>query len=337
MDSSSLASDEVARLNDEFYAADPAYYFERRMALLALDAAAGEELEERLAEGVQLEHLRVKLELSETPSDGKANEPEVPDAGAWTSPQGRRRLYFLVEAEMLLHHLAETTLRYYFGHLERPACPWIEIANRTPGEFKRRLKAEARLPEHELRERVRDVYYGGVTAAELRIDKRTLDAHLDAAARLHVALRRLCLRDACYNAAKHGLAVLGGGSIGQLHLGQITEQPPALESKGLQLTYPRLLRDTKKDPFRWWEVAEWIDPEQYLAIVHLGALLLGNLWDVAAHRYIGRAEPTCRFVRSEDVAAVTQSHHGDIDVMQRRLRTRDETGDGEIRLSAWRW
>lgn len=84
-------------------------------------------------------------------------------------------------------------------------------------------------------------------------------------------------------------------------------------------------------------MSEWIDPEHYLAIVHLGTMLLGNLWDVAAHRYVGREQPTCRFVRPEDVAAVARSHHGDIDLMQRRLRTRDETGGGEIRLSTWRW
>lgn len=245
MDSSSLATDEVARLNEEFYDADPAYYFERRMALLALDAAAGEELEARLAEGVQLEHLHVQLEHPESQLHG-GREPEVVDGGAWSSPAGRLRLYFLVEAEMLLHHLAETTLRYYFAHLDRPACPWIEIANRTPGEFKRRLKAEAKLAEDELRERVRDVYYGGVTAADVGTDDRTLEAHLDAAATLHTTLRRLCLRDACYSAAKHGLAVLGGGVAGAVHVGEIGDQPPVLESKGLQLIYPRLLRDSRR-------------------------------------------------------------------------------------------
>lgn len=338
MNSSLLAPDEFARLNEEFYSADPAYYFQRRMSLLALDAAAGEELEARLAQGVQLDRLRVQLD-DRPQSHGPPTEAysETGADGTWASPEGRRRLYFLIEAEMLLHHLAETTLRYYFGHVDRPACPWIEIANRTRGDFKRRLQDEAKLSSEALRERVRDVYYGGVIAADLRTDDRTLNEHLDAAAKLHTTLRRLCLRDACYNAAKHGLAVLGGGVIGQVHVGQIGDQAPILESKGLQLTYPRLLRDSKKDPWRWWEVSEWIDPEHYVAIVHLGTILLANLWDVAAHRYVGRGEPARRFVQPEDVVAIARSHHGDIDVMQRRLRMRDEAGDGEIRLSAWRW
>lgn len=187
-----VAVEQFPELNRQFYAANPAAYFKRRLHLLLAAAGASEQLEQLFADGVRYEGIIAKLE---PPDDAEADSRE-------------RQSFLATDAEVLLHHSSEALLRLYLAHRDQPQCPWLECARlRNFATFKSQVDSlRSSYQEHE---HVAKMFLGGVpdnsdanaTQAVEQIDRL-----------LKILARRLLEDGNLYNAAKHGLAIIAGES-----------------------------------------------------------------------------------------------------------------------------
>jgi hypothetical protein len=110
-----------AVLNRAYYGAEPADYFEQRLFNLFLTAGNPEGRAQLLRKGVSFG----KLSFTRTPDDEE-------DPGVNTRAAER---FVLTEVKVLVHHVAETLLRLYFGHQGHPRCPQLEIARIRTSEL----------------------------------------------------------------------------------------------------------------------------------------------------------------------------------------------------------
>lgn len=263
-----LSGAEIAALNRAFYGTDPAEHFSRRFHLLLAQASQSDA--ELRAEAKKYKFGKISMTV---PS---ITESEV--------DEDAHKRFVLLEAELFIHHAAETLVRLYFAHADNAPAPWIEMAKlRGPGEFTRRLKAFRKERQKEsVLTQIRLVFFGYKQFPQ--------DWSKDKAAENEAALGRvadyldyfselLLERGQTYNAVKHGLAVEAGESA--LAVGEIKE----LSASGPSIAYLDRGRDDENKSF-WAVKIRWIPLEFDISLAYVGTQLLNALWTVARVRYV---------------------------------------------------
>jgi hypothetical protein len=261
-----LADADADALNRAFYGADPGAYFGMRLRAL-VEASSQTEAEYR----AHTQTFRFgEFELTVTP----ATQADPAD-------QRARDQYVLIEAEMLLHHLAETLLRLYIGHVDAPRVPWLTMdAIRGPGDLKGRVKRLiADNNAESLRRGAGFVWLGDAEQATVEwvAATTTLAGYLNYFGHLFLD------RAPVYNAAKHGLAVQAGDS--RLSISGI----PELTQEGPSLAW--LASDLKEGVQHLVVRNQWVDHQRELALFSVGCDLINGLWAVGRTRYVGWPAP----------------------------------------------
>ena len=261
------------QLNERFYTADPADYFRTRLSTLALVAGRPGDLLDLLKEGVEYGRIWAKADSDE----------EVDAAGV--------DRYVTIESQILLHHVAEALIRLFFAHVDSPPCPWFELSAETDfGGFKRRVedqlvKARRR---RALEEEAAFVLLGRRSPRPDEDAARWNDATENLARFLRVYAGRWLKDSHVFNAMKHGLAVIPGDALFQIvdddgraiRLGEGTSVE-FLEAKEWEKDHGG--RRTRRV---WQTTTRWLDIQESLGLVQIGALMIDSLWLVAKHRYL---------------------------------------------------
>jgi hypothetical protein len=270
-----LAEDENApHLNEAFYRAEPHEYFERRLYLVMLAGDPKVDLEQFLADGVEVDGFQA----------GPAPPPALDEL-----EQKRRDMFLITEAASLAHHVGETLLRLYFAHasLPFPGCPWLELVReRRPAAFKERVR-ERFGPETaiaEERDMIAKLFYGTADHRKFpaEIPAETLDKGLENIERWLRFYANEFLEDApLYNSVKHGLAVHPNrpalslsDAEGQVFLGA--------EGAALDFLAERQLEDRRV----WARHTRWVPPMSSLAATSMAIRLIHGLWRTARWRYL---------------------------------------------------
>ncbi|MEI4742005.1 hypothetical protein [Rhodococcus erythropolis] len=278
-----LTPAQFPELNGMFYNADPAEYLKMRIESLSLMLCGDDAL--RPAFSSTREIGVVTLEAADTPSA---------DA---------RRRFVATEANLIVHHAAETLLRMFYAHVEQEDCPWLGIASSVNfTEFKQKL-------DHGLasgfdREKIAQVFLGGVSVADSQIHVTETDFNegIDAISLLLTyAAQRYLAESFVYNAAKHGLSNV---MVDNASLGVETEgQAPLQIHQGQLQTYLHKNRfpGAKNEPRQWFMSATGTLPDQDLAVSLLIARAIDSLWNCARRKYLASPGQIV-LLNAEDVA-----------------------------------
>lgn len=260
-------------LNEDFYAGEPADYFERRLHNLLVLKGMPEAIQALMDEGIDVGGVRIERRRGTGP--GARSEEEDAE---------RRDRFFTADAWLLLHHASETLLRLYLAHAENNACPALNVAReRGPGSFKKKVLARfvraSPSPEHHSENGL--VFYGSPTANGFEHDadgRESLLANIESLMRLFAAT---FLDAQAYNAIKHSMAIRTGNSrleikVDDLDLG--TTEGPHIEYVGIRETGER---------FVWAHKTRWFDFDLIVAQIATAQRMILALWLVARHRYLG--------------------------------------------------
>lgn len=281
-------------LNEEFYSGNtPSTYFRDRLTLLALRAAKPDALAVAAEDGILWGQLWIASD-----DELDADMPEGYEDAAHTR-------FVATESQVLFHHTVEALLRMLLAHEGWPECPWLRIAaQKDHGAFREAVTelAQSSWPE-ERTARVAEVFMGGVP------EKPTPEwiEHRDNAIRLiRILAARLNDQSPLYNAAKHGLTMIGGTA--SIHFVPASHDPderefdPAAPSaqiindrgvvgaNGINAVY--LEREGKaKTGYTWYHVTRWFTPEEAALLTHVALILMDALWSVAKVRYLDHTPP----------------------------------------------
>lgn len=151
--------------------------------------------------------------------------------------------------------------------------------------------------------------------------------HRDNAIRLiRIVAARLNDQSALYNAAKHGLTMIGGtASIHFVPAPQDSDEPefdPAAPSaqiinergvvgaNGINAVY--LEREGRaKTGYTWHHVTRWFSPEEAALLTHVSLILMDALWTVAKIRYLDHAPPErMQWVNGDVLEALSKIKRG---------------------------
>lgn len=180
MSDEGLLTENFAALNERFYDTEPWVYFQQRLSHLMLMASDRDSYRAIFAEGVQLGGIQLRVEVD-------PNSKELP------TPE---QAYTAIEAEMLLHHSAETLLRFVYAHAEPDPWPWLRMSRVTdPTKFKKWVRKNVfDVPLEQLAELCRTIF--------------AVDPHKQDEVDSHVEYLRLLaehfLAANSYNSAKRG-------------------------------------------------------------------------------------------------------------------------------------
>jgi len=269
-----LAPENARSLNETFYRARPYAYFNQRLESLLLVAGKSEELAQLLAEGVKVVNLT---------AGGVPVRSGLTDEERATVEQDRER-FVIADAEVLLHHAAETLLRLYVAHRELPSCPWLRLASeRSFADFKRKVaKLSDELGGEEERAHVATVFFG----ARDRTSLRPTPVESDWNARLLNVGTWLAwygahfLDSGVYNAAKYGLAVQAGNAAFKLGDDEL------ISRSGDSLEYVENYVDDNGRR-RWRRTTQWLDLDRWIAYIFMATRLMKGLMAVGRARYTG--------------------------------------------------
>lgn len=278
----------MAHVNEQFYASRPADYLRRRMVHLLISTTSDEKIADIVANGLTLGEVVLQPEQQETPYD-----------------DGHRQStdrFVAIEAEVLLHHTAETVLRMVFAHRGWPKCPWIELSKlRVPRHFRDEVDALLALRDPALRELVLEVFYAEIDPAAFAVPPRSVEwtDSLESVGRVLRDFGRVVNgRADLYNTVKHGLGVHSGE-----HSITMTDDASGktfLSHAGPGLSFVNY--DKAKD--RWQESTVWIDVQGAVQRIDLGCRLLDQLWKVGQALYVGRELPGVNLLNKEYVDSV---------------------------------
>lgn len=274
-----LAWENYSGLNRAFYGSEPHTYFRHRISNVVLVGGRDAELRQLLDEGVKFG----LLEMSRSEDAPERNEAE---------DQESAERFVALEAEVLLHHTAETLMRLVLAHRGPPPCPWLELARlRSFVEFKKELNEVFVDGSSEDRyEMIGVIFFGGTDRTELEPTppEDLWDSSFRSIDKFLVRYASGLLSDAhLYNAAKHGLAVQPGEYGVRLE----TEIPIARE--GMALQYLEV-----KDG-EWHRTVDWVIPELSLVYALTATDLMEQLWSVARGRYLGENDLDLRLFSEE--------------------------------------
>jgi hypothetical protein len=282
-----LDADACLELNQAFYSVEPHDYFNTRLILLMLAAAAPNAILEAYKQGLEYGALK-----RGGPGTQRTEGPEGDAAHV---------AFVAADSVNLLHHVSETLMRFYLAH--RPdsggkfrASPWLEIANEVnPAAFKRLVgfRFDGTPLTDARRAEVTATFYGApkppasVKQGErLKTSVEEIERYLQHFARYFVDEAML------YNSMKHGLAVRSGTSSMRIETPADMEraerdEPPLISADGPSVEY--LARESREDPYR--RVTRWFRPDVLMAEAQMAVYMLEQIWSIGKLRYVDRAEP----------------------------------------------
>lgn len=153
--SAELALSHFRPMNERFYYSTPHTYFEQRLCnLLLLASREGLDLGVDLTEGVSIGPCEFRVD---------PNEHIETSLSADALEQ-----FVTTESVVLLHHAAETLVRFYLAHEQFQACPGLEVAALSHGKaFWEQVQSRIiDAPAQERLRRVSWVFFGGENANE---------------------------------------------------------------------------------------------------------------------------------------------------------------------------
>ncbi|CAI9418006.1 hypothetical protein [Nocardioides sp. T2.26MG-1] len=304
----------IYRLNEEFYSGHaPSTYFRDRLTLLALRAARSDALAAAAGEGILWGQLWIASD-----DEADADSPEDYEDAA-------HMRFVATESQVLFHHTVEALLRMMLAHEGWPECPWLRIAaQKDPGTFRDAVAelAKSAWPEERI-DRVAQVFMGGVPdePAPEWIEHRD-----DAIRLIRILAARLNEQSALYNAAKHGLTMIGGSAA--LHIvpaahgsdepdfdpaapsARIINERGVVGANGISAVY--LEREGKaRTGYTWHHVTRWFSPEEAALLTHTALILMDALWTVAKVRYLNHAAPDrMRWINPDVFEALSKIKRG---------------------------
>jgi hypothetical protein len=289
-----LDADAHRELNETFYGTEPHEYFATRLKLLTLHAADPERVDELLSAGVEYGGLKIAARVVED-ADHDDPDAEEPDPAL----EERRHLsYVVTEAVTLTHHLGETLLRLYLGHVPRAdrtfyPVPWLRIAGiHDPKAFKAKLKKrfDGSPPDDLRRFELESIFY----YARERLDGEAADALDESVDEIEAWLRHFAYRflegAPVYNSLKHGLTVLAGKSSFQIGT---EERNVILEQNGPSVRY---IERTGPENV-WGFKTAWEHPDYLIVEGQMALVLLKQLIQVGRARYLSDPVGRLQFLR----------------------------------------
>jgi hypothetical protein len=300
---------DFAEVNEEFYEAKPWQYFEQRLLTLAVMFDDPDRFRRIYEQPVRIGPLELNLTVNADPDDD-AKQDDLRFAGA--------------EAQVLLHHAAETLLRLVHCHAPEegaPAqCPALKLARVTsPGPFKQWVRTTVIEGAPDERHKLCVTVFGQ-PAQPSRLE--AIGSWLD-------LFGKLFLDANPYNAAKHGLAVRGGHS----RLSVDIADKQLLEKQGLTMSWLGVSDDDQGVP-RWGLTTRWFAPEAAIGAIFVATRLIQALWIVARERYLDdMAEVTFTPPLVRDVLAACDVPWINLVEQDRELRYQGK--DRILRMRFW--
>ena len=256
----------IARLNREFYDTTPWVYFEQRLLHLVLAASDQERYRTIFAAGVDLGPLHVDFHA---PGDDEGYP-------------SREQSFTAIESEVLLHHAAETLMRFLHAHVESDSCPWLEMSRlRSPNKFKQWVgRSITDAPRQDV---------GALCASVFACDPSRSD-DLEGYVEHVRLLGRHFLDSAPYNAAKHGMAVRGGSERREIEIDGVE----IFRREGASVSW---LEERSYDGEQAWTLASRLfSPEAMVGLILVSTELMRSLWIRGRAKYLG--EPVERVYRA---------------------------------------
>lgn len=255
-------AEQCEALNAEFYAAKPWIYFQQRLAHLMFVASDRDRYRAMLKGGFTAGTVNFKVELDD--EDSTVPTPE--------------QSFIAIETEILLHHSAETLLRFVHAHSDITPCPWVRMAGLTTfTTFKDWVRADVLdASQNDLAELCRRIFAVDPNSA----------ANLDAYTRYLRLYARHFLAADSYNAAKHGMGLHGGNR--RMHI-EIDDRR-LFERDGTSLswlaTWPR--SDARQPP-RWTRVSSLFDVDAAITLIATATDLMRSIWLRGRQRHLDAA------------------------------------------------
>lgn len=238
------------KLNADFYDAEPWRYFEQRLAYLMFVASDPKGCRAVLSEPMDLGPLH--FDLSQSWND------------TYPTPE---QSFAAIEGEVLLHHAAETVLRFVHAHADpREQCPWLRMSATAPRSFRSWVRTKvARAEEGRLAE-----LCGRVFACE-----PGSRADLDAYAGYLRMLAGHFLDSGPYNAAKHGMGLTGGSERRELEV----DGRKLFSRDGAVIRWLAVERsgDAERGP-AWARASRQFSIEATIALIHVCTSLMKSVW-----------------------------------------------------------
>jgi hypothetical protein len=278
-----LARENYPGLNQTFYRMKPDAYLRRRLTSLLLWLSSPEGLEDLLRAGIEYESLKLKW------ADDRGEDLKCEEAD-------EQQRYAAIESEVLLHHASETLLRFYLAHSPKSPCPWLDLSREA--DFRAFKKTVAnlrkRLQGDEEKDRIAFAFFG---ATDRKQWKPTPDESRWDAGRTNIAqfldfYASVFLASAPYNAAKHGLALLGGSSGISVGAGQ--NENPFLSRNGPALQYLAIRKEAGSGLPRWAEETKWIALNRAVLMTWVACDLLKALMEIGKGRFVGDTPESVR-------------------------------------------
>jgi hypothetical protein len=292
-----LAPGQFRDLNREFYRADPADYLQRRVRAVIMSISDSPAIKEALVQGVKYGETEIRRDPD--------HEDDTKAAQAYAS----------LESTNLLHHATECLLRLYFAHADQRPCPWLEIARlRRPRDFKERVEQlRDSLGEQKTIDSLRTIFFGNTRPEPLGWDhsEEVWQRKTDGLLMLVGYVCNRALNDAAlYNAAKHGLAVVGGNP------GLFLSAPDAglsIATEGPALTYLDLTRPDDPRGRQWTKNLAFVQIEANLGLTEIVGLYIRGMWGIARYRYLGATDepPQIMLIEPDTLRKIIKSGRGD--------------------------
>lgn len=278
-----LARENFPGLNATFYRMNPHGYLRRRLTNLLLWLGRGEDLEDLLRQGLEYDGMKMKWSEDEDEDLRLEEEKEL-------------QRFAIIEAEVLLHHVSETLLRFYVAHSPDSDCPWLDLSRTTSfATFKKEISGlRERLQSDSERDRLAFAFFGATDRHQWKPvpEEAQWDAGLKNLARFLDFFASVFLAPAPYNAAKHGLALMGGESGFALGAGK--DEDPFLSRSGPALQYLIVKKEQGSGLPRWAEETKWVVLMRNLLMTWMGCDLLKALMKVGKARYTGELPDSMR-------------------------------------------
>lgn len=252
-------------LNRAFYSTEPHSYLIQRLVSLLIIKEKGDQLEELIDDEFELGGVAMKKQSVTTGKD-------------------RRWRFVTTESEVVLHHVSETLLRLYLAHAERPAVPWLSMAEEMDfRQFKGDIRSlKERLEAGDELDRLHAVFHGSQSREDLQPSPSLAqwDAAADNISGFLSRFASIFLDAVPYNAAKHGLAIAAGASRLELSIDNLDimwASGPTLDC---------LVRKKGPDGTYWTIETRWLEPDHSIALGIAGCHLIQLLWLVARQHYL---------------------------------------------------